>query len=194
MLHLTVKGKTRFLLSVVKITNKYHWTSRKIITFWQQPSLCNSWATLGFKFPPLPPPQDANWDFTFLFQSLNWQFSHQKFWSINFYSLAKEQNVKLSMFLCQKHIPPCRELSVEHIPCQQSRMLVRWQQASHGFVVCTLCINILCSYWILPCKIPPLCQYSVIVTSKKIIFEEKSKFYVDCNISECKLSLTDAVI
>ena len=100
----------------------------------------------------------------------------------------------LSMFLCQKHIPPCRELSVEHIPCQQSRMLVRWQQASHGFLVCTLCINILCSYWILPCKIPPLCQYSVIVTPKKIIFEEKSKFYVDCNISECKLSLTDAVM
>lgn len=185
MLHLTVKGKTRFLLSV-KINNKYHWTSRRIITFRQQPSLCNSWAPLGFKSPP----QDANWDFTFLFQSLNWQFSHQKFWSINFYSLAKEQNVKLSMFLCQKQ----RELSVEHIPCQQSRMLVRWQQASHGFVVCTLCINILCSYWILPCKIPPLCQYSVIGTSKKIIFEEKSKFYVDCNISECKLSLTDAVM
>lgn len=179
MLHLTVKGKIIFLLSVVKINNKYHWTSRRIITFRQQPSLCNSWATLGFKFPP--PPRDANWDFTFLFQSLNWQLSHQKFWSINFYSLAKEQNVKLSMFLCRKHIPPCRELSVE-------------QQASHGFVVCTLCINILCSYWILPCKIPPLCQYSVIVTSKKIIFEEKSKFYVDCNISECKLSLTDAVM
>lgn len=189
MLHLTVKGKTRFLLSVVKINNKYHWTSRRIITFRQQPSLCNSRATLGFKFSPPPPPR-CQLRFHIFVSITDWQLSHQKFWSINFYPLAKEQNVKLSMFLCRKQ----RELSVEHIPCQQSRMLVRWQQASHGFVVCTLCINILYSYWILPCKIPPLCQYSVIGTSKKIIFEEKSKFYVDCNISECKLSLTDAVM
>ena len=190
MLHLTVKGKTRFLLSVVKINNKYHWTSRRIITFWQQPSLCNSWAPLGFKFPP----QDANWDFTFLFQSLNWQLSHQKFWSIKFLLLSKRTKCKVVYVPLPKTYSSLqRVISWAYtMPTKQNASSL--EQASHGFVVCTLCINILCSYWILPCKIPPLCQYSVIVTSKKIIFEEKSKFYVDCNISECKLSLTDDVM
>lgn len=178
MLHLTVKGKIIFLLSVVKINNKYHWTSRRIITFRQQPSLCNSWATLGFKFPP---PPRCQLRFHIFVSITELTIKSSKILIHKFLLLSKRTKCKVVYVPLPKHIPPCRELSVE-------------QQASHGFVVCTLCINILCSYWILPCKIPPLCQYSVIVTSKKIIFEEKSKFYVDCNISECKLSLTDAVM
>lgn len=190
MLHLTVKGKTRFLLSVVKINNKYHWTSRRIITFWQQPSLCNSWAPLGFKFPP----PRCQLRFHIFVSITELTIKSSKILIHKFLLLSKRTKCKVVYVPLPKTYSSLqRVISWAYtMPTKQNASSL--EQASHGFVVCTLCINILCSYWILPCKIPPLCQYSVIGTSKKIIFEEKSKLYVDCNISECKLSLTDAVM